>query len=607
MGRVHLLLAPLPFICAIIMAGACSQDASHVALRISTKKGLLDDVQAELRVIDAAEASCASGIVTPEDPPGDAVQSFDLKSSGCAQGAKLCAEVTLEKDGEDRVFEVVARRAGSIRARGCTTVAVDQDPLEVNITVIPNLPPACCNDGIIQAGEQCDDGIGAATDCAGNPIDPTPGTCGGVNQSAVCECDCLAKEILLSEAGSNPPLNNDVATKFDLALAFSGSTGSADVANSLRAVFTDSSTAPDANTAPNINQRVLSQTLEPIAAPPLNQQLRLKNSCNGAAIVAAAGLTLSQGQPDIAAINDEFLAVVFQDDNDTGNPVGNYNIHLIQIDGEGCGSLTNVKVNQDKSNSLERPAVAGGPSGQALVVWADGASLRGRIWMTDADASCSTCIPAMADIDIGSIIQGTTIGVAGNADGWVVVYTGQGQDRDIFIRSIDLEGSVGAETVVNLATVGAQDEADVAMLADGRFAVTWSNEGVLQFQRFDASGTSVSGDQEQPLSVSSPPGGKTAIAAGDDSGGFYAAAWQSGTDGTIWGRFLGADDRFLINAVNGTFDDFLASHPSIVGQRVNPDVAVGGAGWVAIGWTDLEPANPGVKVRRLPLPSALVQ
>jgi hypothetical protein len=591
---------------AVLFSGACAPDASSVALRINTKKGLLDDVSAELRVIDAAEAKCENGFVTPENPPSDAVQTFSL-SSDCQGGAKLCAEITLEKDGDDRIFEVIARRAGAVRARGCTVKAVDQDPLEVSISVVPNLPPKCCNDGVLQAGEQCDDAIAAATDCGGNPVDPTPGSCGGVTTSYMCECDCLARELLASEPGASPPLNNDPNTKIDVALAFSGPSGSADVANSLRAVFTDLSTAPDAATAPNINVRTLTGSLFPIVGTALAQQLRLKPSCDGNQIIAGQGLTRSQGQPDIARVSDDRLAVVFQDDNETGNPAGNFSIHLIQLNGTGCGEPTNTKVNFAKTGSLSLPRIARGPNGNALVVWVDGSTLKGRIWNTNADATCSTCLPAMADLDLGTAKQGERPAVAGNANGWVLAYTGPGTEGDIFTRTVDPTGNVGAEKIVNLDPVGLQGEASVAMLADGRFVVVWSNVGAITFQRFDATGQPVAGDQDQSLIVSSPLGGKTAVAAGDDSGGFFTAVWQSGNDGTIWARLIGGSEGFLINSVTGTFDDFLASHPGIAGQRVNPDVAIGGDGFIAIGWTDLAPTNAGVRLRRFPLPSALVQ
>ncbi len=593
----RLILAPVPF---VIAWGACAQPASGVALNITAKQGLLDEVTAELRVIDAAEASCAGGIVTPESPPDDAVQRFTLESQGCAGGAKLCAEITLEQDGEEKVFEVIARRGNTVRARGCTTVAVDQDPLDVSITVVPNLPPACCNDGVLQAGEQCDSGM-AAAECFGTPADPN--TCGAIAPTFVCDCNCWAREIPLSEPGVTPPLGNDVGSKFDLAMAFAGPAGT--LANSLRTVFTDTGGDPS-GTQPNINVRYLDGNLDIAGLPPvLQQQLRLKNSCDPAIYTAHAGLTRSQGQADIARISDNNLAVVFQDDNATNNPAGSFNIHLVQLNDIGCAEDIITTVNATKANPLQRPAVAGGPPNTALVVWLDGTALKGRVWKSDADGSCNTCVPA-TDIDIATVSQGSRPRVAGNANGWRVVYVAPGQGADVFMKPVDPNGVVGPQAPVNLDGAGEQTHADVAMHDDGRFAVVWSSNGALMFQRYAADGTAIAGDQDQPLNVDSPAGQDAAIAAGIDAGGFYTAAWLA-VDGSIWARYLGTTDRFLINAVNGTFDDFLASHPFGPFVRGAPDVAIGGNGFVAIGWPDTSDVHPGIYVRRFPLPSALVQ
>jgi len=186
-----------------------------------------------------------------------------------------------------------------------------------------------------------------------------------------------------------------------------------------------------------------------------------------------------------------------------------------------------------------------------------------------------------------------------------VVYTAA---NNITMKKVSTDGStttVGDAITVN-DIAGTSDQPDVAALADGRAVVVWHNEGKIYFQRFDATQQKVSGDQDSALTVSSPVATFPVVAASPaEAGSSFAAAW-SADDGTIWARFIGADTGFGYNSVTGQNDDFLASHPDVtgndVGLRSRPTVAIGGGGHVAIGWQNLGPNNPGVFVRRFPLP-----
>jgi hypothetical protein len=608
MRRIHLLVAPLPFLIPALVLGACASDSAAVNLQLTVPQGILDGASADLRVIPAGNASCnaATGFIDPANP-ADA-QEFPLNEN-CEPAADgrtpvLCAEITLEQDGEERVFEVLATRANEIVARGCAVVKVDQDPLDVDITVQANLPPKCCNDGAIQVGEQCDTGVPAPDFCGTPNAAPTTGSCTGVFTDDVCECDCLAREVLLSvvDPDSQPGLTNEPNTKGEIAIAFAGGT-STDIPNSLRAVYTDFMMYGAAhNSGIDINHRILASDLYPAANVQFQQQRRLKATCDGNDLNDLNGKALTQQNPAISRISDTDLAVAFLDDNATGNPAGNFNVRVIQLDKNGCAGDADTLVNANKAQSLATPAVAGGPNGTALVVWADGSGLRGRIWNEGAGNTCATCIPASADLDMGELTGLTRPRVAGNADGWVVAYTGLGTDQDVFIRTVDPAGNIGDARIVNLNAPGAQTEPDVAMLDDGRFAVTWTDGGFVLFQRFDAGGDPIDGDQDTPVTVSSAAGLSPAIAGGSDSGGFFAISWSTPDSGALWARFIGAgEERFLRNSVTGTFDDFMASHPAIVMPRSAPDIAVGGGGFVAIAFN----SPNGVFVRRFPLPSAL--
>ena len=584
--RSHL-LACLAFAApAAALASSCQQGASRIALTMRAPQGLLDAAtQVQLEVVEEGAASCA-GAALSGAPPEDSVQSFNLDKGGCASGAAWCKEITLERDDTTRVFHVVARSPAGILAEGCTRATVDQDPLEVDIHIERYNPPKCCNDGIIEAGEQCDLGPAAAapTDCFGNPGGPQ---CLGIIPDPVCECDCLAKEILLSSDNTVAPLltNGPPGSKTELALAFGGPTGSA-LPGALRALYTDSFNASGPS---DIDMRALDTQLYPIPTGAFRGQLRLPQCSNP---LLMSGKLRTQKTPAIASIATDTTAAVYASDETF---VGRLQIYLSPQTEAGCADVDPILVNTNTTQSAEDPDVAGGPAAAALIVWRSGVQLRARIWHTDG-----TFQPTADELFIGTIAAGARPRVAGYAGGWLVAYsgTGTGDTDGIFLARVTTTGQVTSTTLVNAMTAGIQDQPDVAVLDDGRSAVVWRNSDArIFFQRFDAGGTPRTNDQLEPLQQSSPPPAADPVV--ERAGAYFAAAWAAG-GGTIWGRFLGADSGFAFNYVTGQTGDFEASHPGIVGERSRPSLAVGN--FVAVGWQDVSAGHPGVFVRRLPLP-----
>lgn len=566
---------------------------SAIALGMRAPQGLLDDATSvELQVIANDNVTCnpANGRISGTFREGD-LQTFALERGACAPGATWCKDITLERDGERRLFNVVATTAGSILARGCGEAVIDQDPVEVALTVRPEIEDRCCNDGRVQVGEQCDTGVAADTNCAGDPVDASSGSCGGIVTDQVCECDCLAREIPLSAAGQSPPLDNAPNTKGDVAIAFAGPAG-ADIPGSLRAVFTDSSPAAAA-TVPDINYRVLRRDLySPVG--PLAQQLRLPRTCVGNLLIDADGLQREQFDPDIARVSDERMFVVWADDF---TQPGSHDIRGSTVNEVGCSDQdVPTTINAGKSNPLRNPSVAGGPSGTALAVWADGGAVKGRIY----DVNTGELTPPSADIDIATGVDGVRPVVAGNANGWVVAYEGPSNGGDVFVKRIGTDGLPGGEVRVNVVTNGRQQAPGIALLPDGRYAVAWQDGGTIRFQRYAADDSAISGDQDEPASVGSPPGAAPAVAASIDGGSFFVLAWST-DEGSVWSRLVdaGVEGRFLRNNVDGLLGDFLASHPAIPGERVAVDVSVG-AEFIAYAWVD--PAA-GVVTRRFPRPA----
>ncbi|MEM1032651.1 MAG: hypothetical protein AAF928_06325 [Myxococcota bacterium] len=590
--RLHALVGT-SLLYAAGMATACRGDAppvSGIAMGMRAPLGLLDNATAvQLRVYAGDEVVCepATGRVS-----GSAIstQNFALSDAGCSDGASWCQDVTLDRDGEIRTFEVIATATGTVIGRGCDQRPVDDDPLLVDIDIVAEAEPRCCNDGIIQFGEQCDTRVAATLTCDGSTADATAGSCDGIVQDDVCECDCLAREIVLSEGNMNAPgLSNQVATKFGLALAFSGPSGAPDVANSLRAVYTD--TDASVSSAPDVNLRVLDPNFYPLQSV-LFRQVRLPQGCT--TLDRATWITGEQSEPDIARLSPEQMLVVWRDDSEVE---GVFDVFGITNNRSGCSDLSAPVKVADGDNSMRHPQVAGGSDGTALVVWNRGGAIEGRTW-TGSQVAAGT-------LNLGTGTPNARPAVAGSPAGFVVAYATGDNEGDVVVQRLSAAGQpLGAPTVAHATTAGIQDQPDVAMLPDGRFAVVYREGEAIRVQRFDASGARVGADDGgATLTDASPAGTDPRVdAAGSTSGSFYAAVWAAPATGEVWGRLFDGQTAFVRNSVNGQFGDFLASHPAIPGFRAEPVVAIGPA-FIAFGWRDDEPARYGMKVRRFPLPT----
>lgn len=591
----RLILGATPFALVLGTFGACSQEVAQVGMALRAPQGVLDTATAlELRVATNGNCDPETGGVSDEST-GDELQSFEM-TRDCASGAAWCADITLERDDKERIFHVLATGSqNTILAEGCTIAAVDQDPLVVNVTIKKYTPPACCNDGIIQPGEQCDSGIVGQTDCSGQQqLDPLKDVCGGINQDDVCSCDCVAREILLSIDDPNTiAIDNAPGSKSQLALAFAGSAGN-ELSNGLRAVYTDSN--GNAGTS-DINARFLKSDLFNVSDPPtLAKQLRLPIRCSSTQ--STSGIPRQQKNPAIDRVAGDTTAIVYASDEATAT---RFDIWLNAQGPLGCTDVAALQLNANVNASAEHPDVAGGPDGVALVVWNQAGELRGRIWT----AASAALLPASEDLTLAS---GMTLGsrprVAGNKDGWVVTYAGAGNgDGDgIFTRSVALDGSLGDEVLVNSITNGLQEQPDIAMADAGNYVVVWLSGGAVFFQGFDEAGNPRSSDQDSALSQESPPAQGPVVAAG---AGRFVVAWPAGADpnnNAVWARFVNGDGTFGFNSINGQNTDFRASHPAIESARTGVATSIGGASFVAIGWQDLSDTTPGVFVRRFPLP-----
>ena len=581
MLRRRLLIGLLPLVPLALSPLACGDTGvAHLGLVMSAPQGLLGSASSvTLRVFDAAGTKCDANGHVSAVPSGAGTKEFALEKSGCAAGVAWCKTIELDKDGSTKMFSVEAKGPAGILAEGCSVAAVDQDPLDVDISMKRYNPPPCCNDGMLQAGEQCE-GNPAPVACDGSP----GGTCLGIAADEVCGCNCVANEIALDRALNSvtPPA---AGTKSSLAMTFS-----AGLDGALRAAFTD--TSMSANGGSDVAVRAMKKDLfSEDKLPVLSGPLRIPLLCSSP---KGPGVVRKQQHPSIAPLATNSVGVAYE--SDEINAARTDIFVSVQTD-TGCADIPPFQVNKTTSGSATAPDIAGGPNASALVVWTtETKQILARIVTTSGATGQEIVIANNAG----------EAKVAGTSAGWIVVYAGAGGgDGDgILMRKVDMNGTAGTEALVNAATSGVQDEPDISALDDGSFAIVWRSGGDIFVQRFDPAATPVSSDQDNPINTTTDGDqASPVITAAVGVGDFYAVAWQDAASGSIRARFLGAIGGYRFNSVTGQNDDFDAANPFVAGERHAPAIAIGGGGFVAIGWQDDSADHPGVFVRRFPLPA----
>jgi hypothetical protein len=531
-------------------------DTASVGLAMSAPQGLLDDASAvTLHVFPAGQKVCAED--GSAEVPGDA-KKFPLKKSGCEGGATWCGDLTLERDESNQMFYVEVTGGGSLLAQGCATAKIDQDPVDVDIKIVRFVTPSCCGDGVLQAGETCDTG-------------PEGGECSEITADAVCESDCTTKDIPIDFIGAS----GGAVGQTQLALTFGAGSGQLDGA--LRAVWQTNSTM-----TADVGVRYLRGDLTPLTdPPPYAQTHKLLLDCDGSDSPMARGQTM----PAIAPIGNGVLVAFISNFRD---PL-HREVQAVELPAAGCNTAAAANVSPPAMQDVVAVDVAQSTVGVALIVWEINGQILGATYTSQDPSAGLISAPV-------TIAAGRTPRVGGFAGGWVVTYQGAeaGDDDGVFVRRISGQLAVGAAETVNTNTAGTQNQPDVGVLADGRYTVAWVSAGDVFFQRFSASGAPVEGDQELPIHVATD--GEQLAPAVTGASGFFAVAWESGSE--IRARLVGPDGGFLFNPISGQNDDFPVTQASAAPKK--PTMAVGD--YLVFGWEDLSAAQPGMYVRRFPLP-----
>ncbi len=309
-------------------------------------------------------------------------------------------------------------------------------------------------------------------------------------------------------------------------------------------------------------------------------------------VIANGSVTSGQqNTPGVAMDSNGNFVVVWRDDND-GNGIGQ--IYARGFNSSGSQSFSLMTVNSQNSGQQQNPAVAMDPNGNFVVVWEDDSD--------SSDGSGNYDIFARGfhpdgtekfhDMLVNDIADGqqNTPSVAMDSDGNFVVVWRDDNDGNgigqIYARGFNSLGSQSfARMTVNSVSSGQQQNPSVVMGSDGGFVVVWEDDSDSSgnydiFARgFNSNGL----ERFSDITVNPSPGGQhlaPAIASSSSAG--FVVTWEDDTDANgsyqIKARGFDSNGAELIPAftVNSNSD----------GQQLKPNIAMDSAGNFVIAWQD---------------------
>ncbi len=211
-------------------------------------------------------------------------------------------------------------------------------------------------------------------------------------------------------------------------------------------------------------------------------------------------------------------------------------------------------------------------NGNFVAVWTDYDNYVGREVLARRFNADGT--PRGDEFVVNTVTTGTQTanGVAVSPGGaFVVVF--DDNNNGIYAQLYGADGvAVGEPMLVETAEFPGGHDAQVAMAADGRFVVVWTNYSVIYYRRFAADGTPLDTDAVEVVSGSSSKWPGVAM----DPVGNYVIVWEN-SNWDIMARRYSADGTALDVAgvsVNENSGD----------DQFNPDVAMDAGGNYVISW-----------------------
>ena len=206
-------------------------------------------------------------------------------------------------------------------------------------------------------------------------------------------------------------------------------------------------------------------------------------SVSGAEFVVNTTTAFNQFQPTIAALAGGRFVVAWTDGSQTGGDTSGTAIRAQVFNANGSTFGTEFLVNTAAFRDQDLPAITGLADGRFVVTWKDGSDLNGysvRAQIFNADGSTSGAEFLVNTTTDRDQTQPTTTALA---DGrfvmaWVdtSLLVGNPFGAAIVAQLFNANGSTsGAEFLVSTGNISGQYPPTITALADGRFAVAWTD------------------------------------------------------------------------------------------------------------------------------------
>ncbi len=531
-------------------------------------KGLLDvDGSVKLIVFDRdGVIGCTGPGIAVDPPPDDRV--YELNLIRCNANKSWCGNGSLPKNPDfPLTWYVEGKKAtGQLVFTGCTERAVDQDPVQINLTAAPAGVVAKCGNGVVEPPEWCDS------------TGPGDEACDGPK--------CVTNEIVAGNGeASNQFYRGLENRKKDLGLRYVG--------DKWFATWTDVATgaAGGDGSAEYTLRRFSADLITEFSPAVLAAEVRLPNETGGA---TSKGFKRRAGIVDGAALTEieggDLLAVFTRDGKLQASQ---------QKATLGLGALADV----DVAPSGDRASIAGNAKGDVLIAYMDAGTVKVSLRKTGNTFSAPVAISG------GGVVGRPRVAWLGGD--YVVVWAA---GDDIKMRRLGPDGAPkAAEAVANAARpAGKQLDPDVAGFATGEYVVVWRDDAGeqgadIRLQKFDKAGAATGSEIAQIVNdqVKAGDQGSPAVASGTSSAGkrFYLVAWV--TANQIAGRYVHVDSPGFAwgptKVANIEFE--VGNGPA---PRSTPAVSCSSLHCV-IGYVDESGGDPAasddrVRVRRVPFP-----
>jgi hypothetical protein len=273
-----------------------------------------------------------------------------------------------------------------------------------------------------------------------------------------------------------------------------------------------------------------------------------------------------------------------------------------RYDAAGAPQGAEFRLNSYTTGTQRFPAVAMDDSGNFAVAWAS-APQDGSDYGVAARTFDAAGAPRSGDVVVNTYTTGRQWfpRIASNGTGsFVVAWWSAGQDGSgygIFARRFaGATLPIGGELAVNTYTTGVQQDANVAIGADGRFMIGWTGQGGQDgsyhgvFTRaYDAAGTPI-GTEFQVNTFTTLNQAYPALAAA--SGGEFLVAWTDQQEGILTpGGFSGIYGRRL-SAAGQPLDAEFPINTYVPERQAFPALAASTAGRFVVSWqSNLQDGN----------------